>query len=317
MIETCRDAFLQHMEAVKGASVHTVKAYAEDLSQLIEFAETQGITDVHAVDSTLLRSFLAYLQSLGLARASRARKTATLRSFFSYLARQSLLPRSPAVGLRSVKIERRLPKYLRSDEMEALLAAPAAETALGLRDRALLETLYATGMRAGELVALCLSDVDYDEGVIRVIGKGNKERMTLLGRQAVFALQRYVRKGRPELLLNAEKDDGALFVNRYGGRLSDRGVRKLFDRYCDAASTHLKITPHVLRHTFATHLLSNGADLRLIQELLGHASLATTQMYTHVSTERLQEVYAQAHPRAKKPPTPALRATPPPQAGEG
>ena len=317
MIETCRDAFLQHMESVKGASVHTVKAYAEDLSQLIEFAETQGITDVHAVDSTLLRSFLAYLQSLGLARASRARKTATLRSFFSYLARQSLLPRSPAVGLRSVKTERRLPKYLRSDEMEALLAAPAAETALGLRDRALLETLYATGMRAGELVALCLSDVDYDEGVIRVIGKGNKERMTLLGRQAVFALQRYVRKGRPELLLNAEKDDGALFVNRYGGRLSDRGVRKLFDRYCDAASTHLKITPHVLRHTFATHLLSNGADLRLIQELLGHASLATTQMYTHVSTERLQEVYAQAHPRAKKPPTPALRATPPPQAGEG
>lgn len=317
MIETCRDAFLQHMEAVKGASVHTVKAYAEDLSQLIEFAETQGITDVHAVDSTLLRSFLAYLQSLGLARASRARKTATLRSFFSYLARQSLLPRSPAVGLRSVKTERRLPKYLRSDEMEALLAAPAAETALGLRDRALLETLYATGMRAGELVTLCLSDVDYDEGVIRVIGKGNKERMTLLGRQAVFALQRYVRKGRPELLLNAEKDDGALFVNRYGGRLSDRGVRKLFDRYCDAASTHLKITPHVLRHTFATHLLSNGADLRLIQELLGHASLATTQMYTHVSTERLQEVYAQAHPRAKKPPTPALRAAPPPQAGEG
>lgn len=317
MIETCRDAFLQHMEAVKGASVHTVKAYAEDLSQLIEFAETQGITDVHAVDSTLLRSFLAYLQSLGLARASRARKTATLRSFFSYLARQSLLPRSPAVGLRSVKTERRLPKYLRSDEMEALLAAPAAETALGLRDRALLETLYATGMRAGELVTLCLSDVDYDEGVIRVIGKGNKERMTLLGRQAVFALQRYVRKGRPELLLNADKDDGALFVNRYGGRLSDRGVRKLFDRYCDAASTHLKITPHVLRHTFATHLLSNGADLRLIQELLGHASLATTQMYTHVSTERLQEVYAQAHPRAKKPPTPALRAAPPPQAGEG
>jgi len=317
MIETCRDAFLQHMEAVKGASVHTVKAYAEDLSQLIEFAETQGITDVHAVDSTLLRSFLAYLQSLGLARASRARKTATLRSFFSYLARQSLLPRSPAVGLRSVKTERRLPKYLRSDEMEALLAAPAAETALGLRDRALLETLYATGMRAGELVTLCLSDVDYDEGVIRVIGKGNKERMTLLGRQAVFALQRYARKGRPELLLNAEKDDGALFVNRYGGRLSDRGVRKLFDRYCDAASTHLKITPHVLRHTFATHLLSNGADLRLIQELLGHASLATTQMYTHVSTERLQEVYAQAHPRAKKPPTPALRAAPPPQAGEG
>ena len=300
MIETCRDAFLHHMEAVKGASAHTIKAYAEDLSQFIEFSSEQGVTDVHAVNPDLLRSFLLHLQSLGLARASRARKTATLRSFFSYLARQSLLPRSPAVGLRSVKTERRLPKYLRSDEMDALLAAPDPETPLGQRDRALLETLYASGMRAGELVTLCVSDVDYDEGVIRVIGKGDKERVTLLGRQAVFAIQRYIRKGRPELLLKAEEDSGALFVNRYGGRLSDRGVRKLFDRYCAAASTHLKITPHVLRHTFATHMLSNGADLRLIQELLGHASVATTQMYTHVSTERLQEVYAQAHPRAKK-----------------
>ena len=317
MIEICRDAFLHHMAAIKGASAHTVKAYAEDIGQFIGFAETQGVTDVHAVDPALLRSFLLHLQTLGLARASRARKTATLRSFFSYLARQSLLPRSPALGLRSVKTERRLPKYLRSDEMEALLAAPSGETALGLRDRALLETLYASGMRAGELVTLCLSDVEYDEGVIRVIGKGDKERMTLLGRQALLAIQRYVRKGRPELLLKAERDDGALFVNRYGKRLSDRGVRKLFDRYCAAASTHLKVTPHVLRHTFATHMLSNGADLRVIQELLGHASLVTTQMYTHVSTERLQEVYAQAHPRAKEAPTPALRATPPPQAGEG
>lgn len=300
MIEAGRDAFLHHMAAIKGVSIHTVKAYAEDLSQFIEFAETQGVTDIHAADSALLRSFLAHLQSLGLACASRARKTATLRSFFSYLAKQSLLPRSPAAGLRSVKTEQRLPKYLRSDEMEALLAAPDAGTPLGLRDRALLETLYASGMRAGELVTLCLSDVDYDEGVIRVIGKGDKERLTLLGRQAVVALQRYIRKGRPELVLKAGVDDGALFVNRYGGRLSDRGVRKLFDRYCGAASAHLKITPHILRHTFATHLLSNGADLRLIQELLGHASVATTQMYTHVSTERLQEVYAQAHPRAKR-----------------
>jgi len=300
VIGTYRDAFLHHLEAVKGASPHTVKAYAEDLSQFAAFAETQGVTDIRAADPALLRSFLAHLEALGLARASRARKTASLRSFFAYLAKQSLLPRSPAVGLRSIKTERRLPKFLRSDEMEALLAAPDAATALGLRDRALLETLYASGMRAGELVTLDIAAVNYDEGVIRVIGKGDKERVTLLGRQAVFALERYVRKGRPELILKADTDSGALFVNRYGGRLSDRGVRKLFDRYCAVASTHLKITPHVLRHTFATHLLSNGADLRLIQELLGHASVATTQMYTHVTTERLQEVYVQAHPRAKR-----------------
>lgn len=300
MIEAGRDAFLNSLEMVQGASAHTVKAYAEDLSQFIEFSQMQGVTDINNVDPALLRSFLAHLQDLGLARASRARKTASLRSFFAYLAKHSLLPRSPAAGLRSVKQEQRLPKFLRSDEVEALLAAPDSETPLGLRDRALLETLYASGMRAGELVTLDLTDIDYDEGIIRVVGKGDKERVTLLGRQSLFALNRYIRKGRPTLLLNAEKDDGALFVNRYGSRLSDRGVRKLFDRYCATASTHLKITPHILRHTFATHLLSNGADLRLIQELLGHASVATTQMYTHVTTERIQEVYAQAHPRAKK-----------------
>ena len=300
MIDACCDAFLSHQESIKGASAHTVKAYAEDLRQFTDFAETQGVTDIHAVQPALLRAYVAHLQEMQLARASRARKTASLRSFFAFLVKQSSLERSPAAGLRSVKQEKRLPKFLRSDEIDALLAAPDGSKPLGLRDRALLETLYASGMRAGELVTLGVSDVDYDEGVIRVIGKGQKERVTLLGRQAVQALERYLRKGRPALLLQAGEDDGALFVNRYGRRLSDRGVRKLFDRYCAQASTHLKITPHVLRHTFATHLLSNGADLRLIQELLGHASIATTQLYTHVSTERLQEVYANAHPRARK-----------------
>ncbi len=300
MIEACGDAFLKSLETVQGASPNTIKAYAEDLRQFMDFSESTGVTDIHAVTPDLLRAYLVSLQDAGLSRPSRARKTASLRSFFAYLTRQSILPISPAAGLRTVKQERRLPKFLRADEIEALLAAPDAQKPLGLRDRALLETLYATGMRAGELVTLALSDIDYDEGIIKVIGKGDKERVTLLGRQALFALQRYIRKGRPELVLSIAQDGGALFVNRYGGRLSDRGVRKLFDKYCAAASTHLKVTPHVLRHTFATHLLSNGADLRLIQELLGHASVATTQMYTHVTTERLQEVYAKAHPRAKK-----------------
>lgn len=300
MIEACGDAFLKSLETVQGASPNTIKGYAEDLRQFSDFAETSGVTDIYAVTPALLRLYLIALESSGLSRASRARKTASLRSFFAYLTRQSILAVSPAAGLRSVKQERHLPKFLRSDEIEALLAAPDAEKSLGLRDRALLETLYATGMRAGELVTLAVSDIDFDEGIVKVIGKGDKERVTLLGRQALFALQRYIRKGRSELVLQMAQDHGALFVNRYGGRLSDRGVRKVFDKYCAAASSHLKITPHVLRHTFATHLLSNGADLRLIQELLGHASVATTQMYTHVTTERLQEVYAKAHPRAKK-----------------
>lgn len=302
MIEACIDAFLNHLAGVQGASGHTVKAYAEDLGQFVGWAEAQGVTDVEAVDAKVLRAYLLHLQQEGLARASRARKTATLRSFFAYLARQSVVGQSPAVGLRSPRRERRLPKFLRTEEMEALLAAPDLGKPIGLRDRALLETLYASGMRAGELVRLGVTDVDFDEGVIRVIGKGNKERVTLIGREAVQALMRYLRKGRPDLVKGIGEDGGALFVNCYGARLSDRGVRKLFDRYCTQASTTLKITPHVLRHTFATHLLSRGADLRFVQELLGHASVGTTQMYTHVTTERLQEVYAKAHPRAKEEP---------------
>ena len=299
MIESCCDAFLHALKSVQGASPHTIKAYAEDLNHFAEFAEGQGVIDIHAVDAALLRSFLAKLQAENFARASRARKTASLRSFFAYLARQKLISGSPAAGLRSIKTEKRLPKFLRTDEVNLLLTAPNPETPLGLRDRALLETLYASGMRAGELVTLGVADVDYDEGVIRVVGKGQKERVTLLGRQAVQAIQRYLRKGRPALVVHISEDSGALFVNRYGDRLSDRGVRKLFDRYCGDASATLKITPHVLRHTFATHLLSNGADLRLIQELLGHASVATTQIYTHVTTKHLQEVYTKSHPRAK------------------
>jgi len=312
LLESQIDAFLQAQTALKGASPHTVKAYAEDLRQFAGFAEARGVTEAAAVDTPLLRAYLQHMQQADLARASRARKMASLRSFFSFLAHQSVIPRSPAIGLRSVKQDKRLPKFLRADEVEALMAAPDQKP-LGLRDRALLETLYASGMRAGELVSLTMADVDFEAGVIRVVGKRNKERVTLLGRQAVTALQTYLREGRPTLVAAQGEDGGALFVNRYGGHLSDRGVRKLFTRYCAQVATRLKITPHVLRHTFATHLLAGGADLRVVQELLGHASIGTTQIYTHVTTERLQEVHRKAHPRAKAevPPTPVPPPTPP------
>ena len=298
-MDTLIDAYLQSLAQGRGASAHTVKAYSEDLGQFSRWAQGQNIADISAVDTARLRQYLQHLQETGLARASRARKTASLRSWFAWLARQGVVAQSPASGLRSVKTERRLPKFLRDDQIEALLAAPDAQTPLGLRDRALLETLYASGMRAGELVTLSLTDIDFDEGVVRVIGKGDKERVALLGRPAVLALTRYLRRGRPALADKAPADTGALFLNRNGGRLSDRSVRRMFDKYCHAASSVLKVTPHVLRHTFATHLLAGGADLRLVQELLGHASLATTQMYTHVTTERLQQVHRQAHPRAR------------------
>ena len=299
MLDTQIDAFLQAMTALKGASPHTIKAYAEDLRQFVGFAETNGVTEAGAVDVRLLRDYLRQMQQANLARASRARKTASLRSFFTYLARQRVIPQSPAVGLRSVKQERRLPKFLRADEIEALMAAPDASP-LGLRDRALLETLYASGMRAGELVSITLSALDFEAGVVRVTGKGSKERVTLLGRPALAALHTYLQLGRPGLAALQDRDSGALFLNRYGATLSDRGVRKLFTRYAEKAALSLKITPHVLRHTFATHLLANGADLREVQELLGHSSVGTTQIYTHVTTDRLREVHAQAHPRARR-----------------
>jgi integrase/recombinase XerC len=296
MLETQIDAFLQAMTALKGASPYTVKAYAEDLRQFVDFAETNGVTKAEAVDSRLLRNYLQQMQQANLARASRARKTASLRSFFTYLARQRVIPQSPALGLRSVKQERRLPKFLRADEIEALMAAPDT-TPLGLRDRALLEMLYASGMRAGELVSVTLSAIDFEAGVVRVLGKGAKERMTLLGRPALAALETYLDVGRPELAALCSQESQTLFLNRYGAPLSDRGVRKLFTRYAEKAAMSLKITPHVMRHTFATHLLANGADLREVQELLGHSSIGTTQIYTHVTTERLREVHAKAHPR--------------------
>jgi integrase/recombinase XerC len=298
LLDTQVDAFLEALTSLKGASPHTVKAYAEDLRQFTGFAETRGVSDASSVDAKMLRAYLQEMQEAKLARASRARKTASLRSFFAYLTRQGVLPQSPAVGLRTVRQEKRLPKFLRADEIEILMAIPD-QTALGLRDRALLETLYASGMRAGELVGLRLADLDLDAGVARVTGKGGKERVTLLGRHALTALRAYLQEGRPALVAQQPRDPEAVFLNRYGGTLSDRGMRKLFTRYCDKAALHLKITPHVLRHTFATHLLSNGADLREVQELLGHSSVGTTQIYTHVTTEHLRAAYAKAHPRAR------------------
>lgn len=299
MLETQIDAFLNSLASLKGASPHTVKAYAEDMRQFVAFAETRGVTEAADVDPRLLRDYLQQMQEAHLARASRARKTASLRSFFAYLTRQGLLRQSPAVGLRTVRQEKRLPKFLRADEIDALMATPD-QSPLGLRDRALLETLYASGMRAGELVAMRLMDLDFDAGVVRVTGKGGKERITLLGRHALTALRIYLQAGRPALAAQQADSTSAVFLNRYGGAISDRGVRKLFTRYCDKAALHLKITPHVMRHTFATHLLSNGADLREVQELLGHSSVGTTQIYTHVTTEHLRAVYAKAHPRARK-----------------
>ncbi|HEY3331383.1 MAG TPA: tyrosine recombinase XerC [Capsulimonadaceae bacterium] len=296
------DHFLIYLKAAKRASPYTCKSYSEDIRQFVDFAEAAGVSDPATVTPTLLRRYLADLAEREFAKASRARKVASIRSFFSFLVKRGYIPKSPAAGLRAPKLDQKLPKFLRGDEIESLMAAPLRtgnDPDLASRDVALLETLYAAGIRAGELVKLNVSDLDLSSGIARVVGKGDKERVVLIGDTAKLAIEAYLEGGRRNLIPDGRRED-ALFVNRFGGRLSDRGVRKIFDKYCAAVSATLKITPHVLRHSFATHLLANGADLRFVQELLGHSSVVTTQIYTHVTPERLKAVYTKAHPRASE-----------------
>jgi integrase/recombinase XerC len=303
MLTRLTDRFLEHRRAGRGASENTLRAYAADLAQLTEFLDGRGCRGLEQVDTAALRAFLATLHERAYARATLARKQAALRAFFGWARRSGLATTDPSRGLFAPRQQRPLPKFLRGEEIDALMRAPDDSPA-GLRDRALLELLYASGMRAGEMVKLDVGDMDLETGEARIRhGKGRKERVALFGRAAQEAVGQYLREGRPALAAKARQGrSNALFLNKFGSRLSDRGVRRTFDKYVEAAGARLKITPHVLRHSFATHLLENGADLRAVQELLGHANLATTQIYTHVTTERMQAVYDEAHPRAKADP---------------
>lgn len=299
MISRLIEEFLEYRRVARNSAPHTLKAYAADLAQFAAFLEEKGVTALAEVDLRVLRAFLASLQTQQYARTTLARKQAALRAFFRWARRSGRTANDPARLLRAPRQPRSLPKFLHTEEIEALMRAPD-DTPVGLRDRALLELLYASGLRAGEVVGLDADDLDLAAGEMRVRhGKGRKERIALLGRAAAAAIQDYLLRGRPALAQNARRGASrALLLNKYGERLSDRGVRRTFDKYVAAVGARLKITPHVLRHSFATHLLENGADLRAVQELLGHANLATTQIYTHVTTERLQQVYDEAHPRA-------------------
>lgn len=302
------ESFVAYLAAVRQVAPLTVKAYAEDMTQFTQWADERGVTQVSAVDTTLLRAFLAELtEKRKLARTSIARKAATLRAFFRFLLRRGMIAHSPASNLVTPKRQAGLPKFLSEDAMTALLQAPNTDTPDGLRDRAILEILYASGVRVSELAALDVFDFAESEtmpgeGTIHIRhGKGGKERIALLGTAAVTALKTYLHMGRPQLAKAASKPIGdPLLLNRFGTRLTDRSVRRVFDKYCDAVAGTFKITPHVLRHTFATHLLDHGADLRIVQELLGHSDLQSTQVYTHVTTTRLKETYERAHPRAKE-----------------
>lgn len=303
-LQSWLDSYLDYLASVQQASALTVKGYTEDLVQFMAFAEGRGRTCWTAVTVADIRRYLTELMGKQIARASVARKLSSLRSFFKFLNARRLREDNPTIGLRAPKLPERLPHYLEEDEMTDLLHAPDTGAPQGLRDRAILETLYASGMRVSELVGLNVIDLsraDQTGGLaaLRVVGKGRKERVVVLGEEAVDALQAYLDGGRPTLRAKSKgPDDGALFLNRTGTRLTDRSVARLLHKYVMLTCAQRGISPHALRHTFATHLLNHGADLRTVQQLLGHASLATTEVYTHVSARRLREVYEQAHPRA-------------------
>jgi integrase/recombinase XerC len=293
------DKFIIYLIAEKNASPYTIKNYRHEIRQFLDFLKEQGIDSWDGVDRYVLRRYLAWLQAEGYVKASIARRISEMRSFCRYLVREDILDANPIRTISSPKIPKRLPNYLAPHEVEALLAAPDATVPQGQRDLAIMEVLYASGLRVSEVVSLNLSNLDLRHGELRVWGKGGKERLALLGQPACRALTRYIQDGRSKLI-KENRATNALFLNRWGTRLSTRSVSNVLDKYAKLAGLERRVTPHVMRHTFATHLLDGGADLRTVQELLGHASLSSTQIYTHVSQARAKEVYRKAHPRAKE-----------------
>jgi integrase/recombinase XerC len=282
-------AFLEYLEAERGASPHTVRSYRSDLVEFSEFLRRQGSSPASA-DARQVRAWMVWLHQRRLAKSSMARKLATVRSCFRFLARRGVIERNPTRQIHGPRPARRLPSFLPKDESKDLLdrAPPPSEAAR--RDQALLELLYATGIRVAECCGLDCGDVDRSQGTVRVLGKGDKERVVPVGEAALAALDRY--------LALRDVTRGPLFTNRRGGRLTPRSVHRIVGQRARSSGIDRRVTPHTLRHTFATHMLGEGADLRLIQELLGHRRLSTTQRYTHVSPEQLMKVYDAAHPRA-------------------
>jgi integrase/recombinase XerD len=289
-------SFLTHVKVDKGLSPNTVSAYRRDLVKFDVFAQKRKLS-LEGVTRDDLVDFLAGLYRLKLESRTVARHLVTLRNFFKFAQIHELISTDPTINLESPKIRRSLPGYLRLEEVERLLEQPDSTTALGLRDRAMLEVLYSAGLRVSELIGLRVSDLDSKVGCVRCIGKGDKERLVPVGRKALVMVEKYLRDARPKLL-GKLRGSPTLFVNRRGVSLSRVGVWKILSGYGKRAGLRVSLTPHMLRHSFATHLLERGADLRSVQMMLGHADISTTQIYTHVVEERLKQIYKAHHPRA-------------------
>jgi integrase/recombinase XerC len=316
--------FLNYLKFEKRFSEHTAKCYEADLNQFGEFlsntsesghsadepigetgSATAVATQAHvqvdqlmlAVETAAVRTYLAFLNDKEYSKATIARKLATLRSFYKFLVKRNQLGSNPVVAVRTPKQDKKLPRFLEYEEVKRLLETPPMNSWLGARDRAILETLYSTGIRVSELVALNMDDVDFLGEVVHIRGKGKKERIAPIGSSALQVIQHYMEFRNKRAQSSSNFDTKVLFVNKHGRRLSTRSVRRKMDKYLKMAGLDPAISPHTLRHSFATHMLNNGADLRSVQELLGHQSLSTTQVYTHLTTKKLKEVYENAHPR--------------------
>ncbi len=285
------EQFCSFLKSEKNVSVHTLTAYTKDLEEFLLFTDKKA----GDIDNLDIRSFLASLHHKKLKKSSISRKLATIRSFFNYLQREGIVKRNPARLVASPKIQRTLPRFLTVDEAFALMDSPKGDIFQAARDKAILELLYSSGVRVSELTALDINDFDIKESLVRVKGKGKKERILPIGSKSIEAIKNYL----PERILLKKKSQ-ALFLNTQGGRLTQRSIRRIVDKYGRMIAIKGNLSPHALRHTFATHLLHGGADLRSIQELLGHSSLSTTQKYTHVDIAHLIEVYDKAHPMAKR-----------------
>ena len=328
--------FVNYLSFEKRFSEYTAKCYGADLRQFADFlsgspeGHLPGTPDSHlsgherfstgqpaspgatalathteveldhlfiSTDVNSLRNYMAYLSSKQYSKATIARKLATLRSFYKFLVKRNHVQSNPVTPIRTPKQERKLPRFLEYEDIKRLLETPPTDNWLGARDRAIMETLYSTGVRVSEIVALNMDDVDFLSEIIHVRGKGKKERIVPIGASALQAIQHYVEYRNRRAQSNSNFDSKVLFVNKHGKRLSTRSVRRKMDKYLEMAGLDPAISPHTLRHSFATHMLNNGADLRSVQELLGHQSLSTTQIYTHLTTKKLKEVYDKSHPR--------------------
>lgn len=288
--------FGDHLRTSRQLSAYTVRNYTSDIAAYGEFLRLRRVSDLDKADRRFLRDYLAWLLELGYVKPSVSRKLTALRAFYRFLSDRGDVERDQTDLVTSPRLDRRLPVAATRREIELLLSVPDTSTEIGLRDRAILEVLYSAGLRVAEICSLDTGDIDFQASELRVVGKGDKERVTLLGKPALRAVDAYLHKSRPEMA--ARSSETALFLNRYGGRLSARSIERLVKRYALEAGLDPNFHTHTLRHSFATHLLDGGADLRVVQDLMGHSSPATTQIYTYVSTEQARKVYLKSHPRA-------------------